>query len=143
MKKNILFVIITIALVLIFSCPVETIKKTYWKGTIDGNFDEGASFKNKHDIEIYIHNDGTCRVVVIVKWSDNTTSDISMDGKYTLENSNYTFKTEVEDDDDSIRAKMNGVLNTSTSKGSGDIRFKYWSGTPPRGNADWEVSRVY
>ncbi len=140
MKKiSFLFFIIFI-IFLFFSCPSEIVKKTNWRGELKSDFADPANFKNKHEIEFFMRNDNTMRLIIEVKDVDGDVTELVFDGTYYL-NSNYNFLATLEDEDGNMEIVLEGLLNTSNSYGYGDSKWEWINGVNDKG--EWEVSRFY
>ncbi len=140
MKKiSFLFFIIFI-IFLFFSCPSEIVKKTNWRGELKSDFDTPNTYKNKHEIEFFMRNDSTMRLILERKEVDSDVSEFTFDGTYIL-NSNYTFEATLEDEDEDLKIKLEGILNTFNSNGYGDFKLKVLDIVEYDG--EWEVSRFY
>ena len=149
MKKIILFLSGIFVLFLLFSCPSEIVKKTYWEGKIKGDFNLDMSFKDSHNLEIYIRNENSCRINVEFDVEDYGKSDQGFEGNYTLDNGNYAFEAKVKSSNlgDEYKLEFEGILNTTTGEGSGKVKFTklddYDLDEMGAKKANWEVKKVY
>ena len=123
MKKYIFVFIAVILILCLYSCPTEVAKKTYWEGSINGDFGDSSTFDTEHDLELYIHDDNTCRIVLIINYANGASSDYGLNGDYELNNNDYSFEADLADSDESIEAEIEGTLNTVTGISNGKIKL--------------------
>lgn len=142
MKRIIFLFFIIFILFLFFSCPSEIVKKTNWDGKLKSNLGDDDTFKSKHDIEFFMRNDNTMRMIVEVNYEVDGVDwvvEYAFDGDYTL-NSDYTFTADLEDDDGDMKVELEGTLNTTSNIGEGEFDWEWANGVEADG--DWEVAKV-
>lgn len=140
--KHIIFLfIISIIILMSFSCPSELIKGTVWQGTL--------KLKDDFDIEVTFYNNNEINLYMKDKDVDKSTL---YKGSYYITNDTDSFAAKVKanahfDSDgtiDSSKIKLEGKLSFYNGVGSGDFEIDHYKSIAADEHFDgeWELEKV-
>ena len=140
--KHIIFLfIISIIILMSFSCPSELIKGTVWEGTLKlkDDFDIEVTFYSNNEINLYMK-DKDADKSTLYKGSYYITNDTNSFAAKTKANAHFDGDGTI----DSSKINLEGELSFYNGIGSGDFEIDYYKTFDPDEHFDgeWELEKV-